>query len=213
MSRERFDRGQLNNWGKYKSFAELLADGNVEGEDYVVNAIRRDSPVVIMAPHGGCIEPGSERLAKDIAGDTHSFYEFCGLKEEGNHDLHITSHRFDEPRALELAGASEFVLTVHGYPSEEEFILVGGKRTDLALNIMRTLSRGGFPVVEDMSDVDERMQGTLKNNICNRGTSGEGVQLEISSGLMQRLLNDDPDGLRRFVGIVRTSLELYLSQR
>ena len=43
-------------WNKYGSYAEL-ASFEVHGRDYRVRAIeRRDSPVLIIAPHGGMIE-------------------------------------------------------------------------------------------------------------------------------------------------------------
>lgn len=208
MSRNKEGGLTLNNRGLYKSFEELRA-AEVEGEDYDIVLCDRGTSCAVFAPHGGFNEPGTSEIAALIAGETHSFYTFRSLKEERGHELHITSHRFDEPRALQLASTSEFILTVHGYPSDEEFILIGGKYTDLSLTITQALLQEDFPVIEDVKGFDNRVRGVHSNNICNRGSSEKGVQIEISSGLITRLLNNDPNGLERFITAVRTSLELH----
>jgi phage replication-related protein YjqB (UPF0714/DUF867 family) len=41
----------------YRSFAELSAHERL-GKDYTIDFVERDSPVAIIAPHGGKIEPG-----------------------------------------------------------------------------------------------------------------------------------------------------------
>ena len=51
-------REKRSYWGRYRSFEELKVH-EVQGEDYEINHISRDSPFAIMAPHGGYIEPGT----------------------------------------------------------------------------------------------------------------------------------------------------------
>ena len=51
----------------YQSFKEL-ADHEVEGQDYRIRIELRDPRVLIMAPHGGKIEPATAEIAEAIAG-------------------------------------------------------------------------------------------------------------------------------------------------
>src|SRR5512137_587512 len=93
-----------NSWSSemtssYQSFKEL-ADREVEGQDYRIRIELRDARVLIMAPHGGKIEPTTAQIAEAIAGIDYSFYSFEGLKTDSRM-LHIESHLFDEPRALQ----------------------------------------------------------------------------------------------------------------
>jgi phage replication-related protein YjqB (UPF0714/DUF867 family) len=85
----------------YRSFKEL-SEHEVEGQDYRIRIELRDPRVLIMAPHGGKIEPTTGEIAEAIAGTTYSSYVLEGLKKEGNAVLHIESHLFDERRALQI---------------------------------------------------------------------------------------------------------------
>ena len=86
----------------YASFNELAAQ-EIEGEHYQIHVIDRGSPILILAPHGGYIEPGTLQIGKALAADCYSFYGFESLeKRRRAESLHITSSRFDEPRALDL---------------------------------------------------------------------------------------------------------------
>ena len=80
---------------KYRNFAEL-ARSERSGIDYDVLVRRARPAFAIIAPHGGGIEPGTSEIADAVAGLTHSFYTFEGLRTSGNTDLHITSTRYDE---------------------------------------------------------------------------------------------------------------------
>ena len=84
----------------YKSFKELR-EREVEGRDYRIRINLKEGCVLVMAPHGGKIEPGTAEIAEAIAGHNYSFYSFEGLKADGNSVLRIESHLFDEPRALQ----------------------------------------------------------------------------------------------------------------
>ena len=107
---------------------EMLRQNEREGVDYEVVTVteNRDPSVVVMAPHGGDIEPHTSLLADEIATDEFVFYEFRGKKKSGNRTLHITSTRFDEPCAVGLAERAEVVLAVHGARGGAEFLMVGG---------------------------------------------------------------------------------------
>ena len=98
---------------RYRDFGELALQEE-EGEDWTLEYMDRGSRILVMAPHGGWIEPFTTELARAMAGEDLSFYTFRGIKPEENHTLHLTSHRFDVPVALKAAGRSEAVLAVHG---------------------------------------------------------------------------------------------------
>ena len=163
---------------KYRNFAEL-ARNERSGIDYGV-VVRRARPAFLMlAPHGGGIEPGTSELADAIAGERFSFYTFEGLKSSGNAALHITSTRFDEPMCLTALKYSSVVVTLHGEHSEDdgEGVFVGGLDAALGERIRTALARQGFDV---RVHGDPDLQGLDPKNLCNRGTACAGVQLELS---------------------------------
>jgi len=189
----------------YRSFDELK-NQETEGQDYQVRAQRRNGRVLIMAPHGGKIEPMTSEIAEAIAKDDHSFYSFEGLKAEGNSTLHIESHLFDEPRALQAIEKADIVLTVHGQlDHKEEFIMVGGLNVDLRSEIKRQLEGAGFRTRAPT----EGLQGIDPENICNRGRWKGGVQLEISRKVRDSL-RTAPDRLQGFADAVRKAIRLRL---
>ena len=71
----------MNN--KYKRFFELKQKEQY-GVDYVIQFRKGPSGVLVVAPHGGGIEPGTSDIADGIAGRKHSFYCFKGIKKFGN---------------------------------------------------------------------------------------------------------------------------------
>jgi len=98
---------------RYRSFAELkLAER--EGLDYRIRAQDRGSPVAVVAPHAGYIEPMTGEIAATIASDRYSLYCFEGLRDRPHGELHITSNRFDEPTGVQLVEACEIAIGVHG---------------------------------------------------------------------------------------------------
>ena len=166
---------------EFSSYGDL-AGRYTEGVDYAVQVLRREqSRVAILAPHGGLIEGRTSQVARLIAGDQHRLYLFEGLRTTGdNFDcLHLASHRFDEPRALELIAVCDTVVAVHGYAARGPDILLGGLNERLKLEIAEALEANGFTCEVD----GHRFPGKDPSNICNRGRSGTGVQLELSEGL------------------------------
>lgn len=159
-----------------------------------------------MAPHGGKIEPGTTEIAETIAGDDHSFYTLEGIKADGNGKLHIPSHLFNEPRAIEVLKKANVVLTVHGHADwEDGFVMVGGLNFRLKSEIECELTRRGFQIRE----ATQGLKAIDPANICNRGRSGKGVQLEISRKLRD-LFRIDKDKLRGFADTIRRGIQLYI---
>lgn len=64
---------------EYKTFSELAAAYR-EGESFEVEWIERRSSVLVIAPHGGGIEPHTVAVAKAIARSDHSLYCFKGTR-------------------------------------------------------------------------------------------------------------------------------------
>ena len=189
----------------YKSFQEL-ADQEVEGRDYQIRVRLRDERVLIMAPHGGKIEPTTCMIAEAIAGENYSFYSFDGLKSDGNSVLHIESHLFDEPRAVRAVKNTDVVITVHGQLNHQEgFIMVGGLHVDLRSEIRRRLEAAGFQTWTP----PEGLQGVDPENICNRGRLKGGVQLEVSRK-ERDLLKSDKERLERFASAVRQAIQRFV---
>jgi phage replication-related protein YjqB (UPF0714/DUF867 family) len=165
--------------GRYSSFAEL-ARHEIAGRDYRVDVLERaNARVLVVAPHGGMIEAGTSQIAAAIAGEDLHLFNFAGLKPYGeNRALHITSHRFDHPRCLELAARTEVVLGIHGCLGES-CIHIGGLHEPLVARLAAELSAARFTVVCP----SDRYPGRHPSNICNRGSSGRGAQLEVTYDL------------------------------
>jgi phage replication-related protein YjqB (UPF0714/DUF867 family) len=162
----------------YPNF-ETLAAQERSGIDYQILVRRAQPPFALIALHGGGIEPGTTEIADAIARARFSFYAFEGIKPTGNSVLHITSTRFNEPMCLTVLTHTTTVITIHGEDTENaEIVFLGGRDEDLGECIRTALIGDGFDVREDPN-----LQGRDKLNICNRGTSGAGVQLELSHGL------------------------------
>jgi phage replication-related protein YjqB (UPF0714/DUF867 family) len=194
---------------KYKSFEELRrAEPRAAFE---IISRKRNSPVVIAAPHGGGIEPGTSEIARSIAGDEFSYYLFEGRKATDNGDLHITSNRFDEPQGLALVTAAEFVLAVHGEADQDEIVYIGGLDEGAKLELAGALQEAGYAAREPGKVA---LAGRDKFNICNRGVTGAGVQLELSLGLRRSFFRSldrtgrqqQTDKLAPFAAVVREVL-------
>ncbi len=164
---------------KYESF-EQLAAAEIADRDYRIRTFERaDSPVLVLAPHGGGIEVGTSELAELVAGTEHSLFAFEGMKPRGaNRDLHITSHRFDHPHCVALSSTRAVVLAIHGCRGESH-IYVGGLDERLITLLGQHLTRAGLTA----SVAGHPYPGRHPLNICNRSARGQGAQLEITHDL------------------------------
>jgi len=161
---------------KYSCFADLAAHEQ-DGVDYRVEIERRNSPIAIIAPHGGKIEPMTTELAQLITGDHYNFYSFVGIKKTGNRDLHVTSHHFDEPKCLELISGCDIVVAIHGRKDKEDqtVIYLGGLDRALSTYLSAGLQGAGFATQTSGHEFPAKNPA----NICNRGKRRIGVQLEL----------------------------------
>ena len=182
----------------YNNFKELSFKEE-QNKDYVIAVCNNKSPVTIIAPHGGKIEPRTSSIASRIAGDKFNFYGFKGIKPDNNRCLHITSHKFDEPQALNLVEGSRIVVSIHACTDRKALVYPGGRHDELVAAIVKALKASGITVADRIA----KYQGLNPNNICNRGLTGKGAQLEISRGL-----RDDMDLVRTLCDTVHTVLTI-----
>ncbi len=178
----------------YASFDELKSK-EVEGHDYRIHHRIGRTGVAIVAPHGGKIERGTLQVANAIAGDEHSYYCFEGIKaiQKNNRVLHITSNNFDEPRAVSLVSTAESVVTIHGARGIHCAVYAGGLDMGLRTAVLDSLNELGFAAEDDPSP---SRQGKGPKNICNRGASGQGLQLELTFGLRKSMFSPVAGGQR-----------------
>ena len=198
---------------EYLSFHDLQQEEK-EGLDYTILFFPRDSEIAVIAPHGGGIEPGTTEIAKAIASDRFSFYTLEGTKPQGNKRLHIASERFDEDRAYRITQASKIVVTIHGCCGYENWVFIGGLALAERKRIAQRLLGAGFQV-----DIDppKPLAGRHKNNICNRGINGRGIQIEIDKSIREAMFRSlSRDGRKKttiifdkFVEAIRSELDAY----
>lgn len=188
---------------RYSNYAELVA-AEREGVDYSIVVLDRYSPVTIIAPHGGHIEPPTSALAIAIASSDHNAYCFDGLKtDRQHHELHITSQNFDEPIGCRLIARSDIVIALHGRQDRDEpkSVWIGGLDRELRDAIGLSLQRAGFEAATE----GHGFPATALANICNRGCRSQGVQLEIP-GSLRKLLRRDAEVFSRFTSAIRLSI-------
>jgi phage replication-related protein YjqB (UPF0714/DUF867 family) len=201
---------------RYDSFTQLQYEEE-ENTDYRIRWRPGSSGVLIMSIHGGNIEPGTTQIADALAGQDHSFYSFEGIKPRDNLSLHITSTRFDEPRALELVCLSEIIISIHGCKNPEPLIYVGGLDREIIQRIRIELEKMGINTAECS---ESSFSGEAEANICNLCGRGMGVQLELSSGLRHLLFRDlsEPEKgryyptelLERFIDAIQRAIRPYV---
>ena len=169
----------------------------------------RPSPIAVIAPHGGGIEPRTSRIAEAIAASDCSLYLFNGTKSHDNGDLHITSSNFDEPQAVALVAGADWVIAIHGREHGrehgEDSIYLGGLDSVLIGSLREHLEAAGFSTA-----MDPIHRGEDPRNICNRGRRGRGTQLEMPMQARRNLMRRDSSGdvsrLTKFAAAVRDAI-------
>jgi phage replication-related protein YjqB (UPF0714/DUF867 family) len=196
---------------KYSSYKEL-SQMERENQDYEIQREIRSSNLAIITPHGGGIEPGTSEIVEAIADNKHSYYCFKGIKRTGNKDLHIASERFDEPSGLETAQSAKIVITIHGCIGNDDKIFVGGLNEDFKKKIVSALNSANF---KGRTDMPASFAGEDSNNICNIGTDGKGIQLEISESLRRKMFDglnrsgrkNKKEAFHKFVKVIQKAIE------
>jgi phage replication-related protein YjqB (UPF0714/DUF867 family) len=196
-----------NSETEYKNFAELSKNERLD-RDYKINIQwSEENPAIsIIAPHGGSIEQGTSKISKAIAANKYNLYCFEGIKSAGNNKLHITSTRFDEPKCINIAAQSSIIISVHGLAGYNENVEIGGLDHALKKSIEKNLIAENFQAA--ISLPESHFSAQTKTNICNRSNRGCGVQLEITRGLRNSLVQDE-GRLEKFAYAIQTAIENY----
>lgn len=150
--------------------------------DWTVTA----SPLIVVAPHGGGIEPGTSELAAEIAERQHTLCQFEGKLSSGNRRLHVTSERWDVEECLILIRQRTHALSIHGAQGDAPVVYIGGLDTDRIVLVTAALRAASF-VVEP---APAGMSGKSPDNFVNTDADSMGVQLELTSALRETLVVD-----------------------
>src|SRR5436309_466442 len=151
-----------------RSYEEILARNYVLGRDFRVEF--GDSKLdrcLLIAPHGGGIEPGTSEIMRAVADlGGWAWYEFAGFLRQGNREaLHLRSTAFNEPALLGLLPQTAFVIAFHGaLEAREPVVYAGGRfkpgRETIARSINAVFSGHGIRALDaTTSDVAERLRG------------------------------------------------------
>jgi phage replication-related protein YjqB (UPF0714/DUF867 family) len=196
-----------------RSYAEILKNGHVLGRDFRVAF--GDSKIdlcLLIAPHGGGIEPGSSEIMRAVAElGGWAWYEFAGFLRQANKEaLHVTSTEFDEPTLKRMLPQAGFVVAFHGASeSGEPLVYIGGKwklgRQIFTESINNAFGEHGIRAADEIDNaVPAHLRGLDDRNVTNRGKRTEGVQLEFSRAARNLLFS--PDSSRQARGRRSTQL-------
>lgn len=212
----------------YDNYAQLK-EAEREGETYAIETKTAPSNVLILSIHGGGIETGTTELAAGIAKavederiigeEKHNYYDFSGNKISHNRGLHMTSTRFDEPRALQMVSAAYRVVSIHGYHDsapDEQAVYIGGRDLKLKQHIRDQLKAAHFNVKDAVMDAPW-IAGMEPENITNKGITKAGVQLELTASLRHSFFQGKgligrkhkTDKYYRFVNAIRSALKKF----
>jgi phage replication-related protein YjqB (UPF0714/DUF867 family) len=180
---------------KYRNFNELSSERR-EGLDYKIEIHDRGTDFVVLGIHGGEIEPGTEEVVRAIAGEGISSYVFLG----SDRTQHITSANFDEPSCLALLAKCKEAISIHGKKGDGEFIMLGGLDSELVSKAEQALREHGFTIIPTTFEAKQ------ESNICNRASSGKGLQMEMSRALRDSLTTD-LEKMSMFVKIIRNLIQ------
>lgn len=171
----------------------------------------RGGNVCIIAPHGGTIEPRTERIARKVAGSEHSFFIFRSMNNQclRGFSRHVTSTKFRHHDLTRILSHCGIVVTIHGKADGINGtgpILIGGLNTKFKEIMLADLTNGGFAA---QIAVQGELAGTDPRNICNQGRHGSkpGVQLEIPASLRPRGMS--AGNLNTIANAIRNAIRHY----
>ncbi|WP_145962237.1 poly-gamma-glutamate hydrolase family protein [Thermoflavimicrobium daqui] len=193
----------------YDNYADLAAHHKL-GVDYDITTQSTNTDVMILGIHGGRVEVGTSEITKAIAKTDHSYYLFeskisLDSNNDGRNDLHVTSTHFDEPTAIKMTAQKNKVVSIHGAAGKNDIVYMGGLNTHLKNIISSKLSQANFQVEPAPPELD----GTSPRNISNKSRNLQGVQLEITRGLRDKLRANTDEGralLAKFADAVRAGI-------
>ncbi|HVO84859.1 MAG TPA: poly-gamma-glutamate hydrolase family protein [Syntrophobacteria bacterium] len=147
-------------------------------------------PVGILALHGGGIEPGTETIARFVAGETGaSLYIYAGRLQRGNLRLHRPSPSGDSeltPVLRSFLDHVQLAISIHGHGRAEESVFLGGLNDALAVRLAE-VARAALPRYGWISDpmaIPPGLRGQHPRNAVNLPPD-RGVQIELPRSLRE----------------------------
>ena len=157
----------------------------IQDKDYIIERKINNPEVVLLAIHGGNLEPGTSEIVKYIAADKYTYYSFEFLRKEIIHNkLHVPSTQFDEISCLEVVGPAKKVISFHGFLSNDEEIILGGLDDEMKAKLGQKLKNHQYSTRKN-----PKLRGISKENICNRNYRKKGLQIELSLGLREKMFH------------------------
>jgi len=111
-----------------------------------------------------------------------------------------------------MTQASKTVVAIHGCRGYENLVFIGGLALGYRKRMAQSLVKAGFK-----AEIcpPKPLAGEHKNNICNRGINGKGIQIEIDKSIRQRIFRSlSKEGraettiiFNSFVQAIRSGLE------
>ena len=177
------------------NYQDVLNRGHVPGRD--IRVAFGDAGIgrcLLVAPHGGGIEPGTSEILRAIAEmGNWAWYEFAGfLRKNNKEQLHIASTSFDEPTLLGLLPRTNFVVSVHGSQNTgAPIVYVGGNWDEGRAAMTATINASEAAHGIQALVAPEHLRATDATNIANRGKLGRGIQLEFTRSARDLLFPPD----------------------
>ena len=195
----------------------------LENRDYTVTVLDRVSPVTILSFHGGKIELNTSIISAKLQQlndwnryDLNAQATACCLEGKNHYQrLHITSTRFDDPRAVNLVKQYPKSVAIHGYDRAypQGTICVGGANAPQIQTFIKQVNQQkslfsnydlrpiNAPQLTNSGDDCYDLKGTSSTNLVNRNGSGKGLQLELSKQMRSDLVNPSAsyDVLRQII--------------
>jgi phage replication-related protein YjqB (UPF0714/DUF867 family) len=175
-----------------RNYSEIIDGGYQRGRDFrvVTGNHEQVGPCLLVAPHGGSIEPMTSEIVTAVASvSNRAYYLFEGkLRRDNWNALHIDSTSFDEPEFERLVAETELVISFHGAERDRgRNVYVGGLhergRGLMVEGLNVALRRFDVTAVDAARAKAARsIAGLHPGNLTNRGRRGAGVQLEFSDG-------------------------------
>ena len=166
-------------------YPSMTALRKVEKSDaYALSWTITASPLIVVAPHGGGIEPGTSEIAAEVAGPAHTLCRFEGKLPTGNRRMHVTSEHWDVEECLILIRQRTHALSIHGAQGASPIVYIGGLDTTKIDQLTTALRAASF-VVEP---APAGMNGKSPDNFVNKDADSQGVQLELTAALRDELV-------------------------
>lgn len=173
-------------YGSMKQLEDVYKDK--EGQVWSREWRFTNNDSIVFAPHGGGIEVGTTEIARLIAErGGHDYFSFNGLKSSNNRELHVTSTHYDDPVISKEIKKKDIAVSIHGAAGTKPIAYVGGLDRKLVNQTITELRNRGF----NAQYAPSNLAGTDPENIVNKTTTGQGLQLELTTAFRKSMFKNN----------------------